>query len=225
MCGCFNKNFRTRQMAAEEGGELYLEPFVHIQREDENVHIQREDENVHIRREDEYGEGAESHNITTTVDGRRQLLDEGTSSVEAHPEPKMLELSEEGGKVIKASKTIDEALNEIDDSYGKHRQSKENNQPESTTETFIRENRSELKKAAKNHSDARNPGSEKQSTTSQIPWAEHSHGAVNRTVSLIKEKNKKSKIPQGVEDPALERVKREGVPLFLDSKGFQKMSQ
>ena len=71
-------------------------------------------------------------------------------------------LSEEGGKVIKASKTIDEALNEIDDSYGKHRQSKENNQQESTTNAVIRENRSELKKAAKNHSDARNPGSEKQ---------------------------------------------------------------
>jgi len=190
---------RTQQMMAEEGGELHLEPFVHIQREEED------------------GEGAESHNTTTSNEDRIQVLDEGNSSVQAHPETKTGEgeLSQ-GANVIQASKTIDEALNEIDDSYVKHQQSKENetkDQPEPTTqnETVIRENHSELNKVTQNHSDARMP-SENQNPN---PWVDHSHEAVNRTVSLMKEKNKKLKL----EEPALDRVKREGIPIFLESKG------
>ena len=199
----FNKNCRTQQMMAEEGGELHLEPFVHIQREEED------------------GEGAESHNTTTSNEDRIQVLDEGNSSVQAHPETKTGEgeLSQ-GANVIQASKTIDEALNEIDDSYVKHQQSKENetkDQPEPTTqnETVIRENHSELNKVTQNHSDARMP-SENQNPN---PWVDHSHEAVNRTVSLMKEKNKKLKL----EEPALDRVKREGIPIFLESKGFQQI--
>ena len=198
----FNKNCRTQQMMAEEGGELHLEPFVHIQREEED------------------GEGAESHNTTTSNEDRIQVLDEGNSSVQAHPETKTGEgeLSQ-GANVIQASKTIDEALNEIDDSYVKHQQSKENetkDQPEPTTqnETVIRENDSELNKVPKNHSDANRPASQNPN-----PWVEHSHEAVNRTVSLMKEKNKKLKL----EEPALDRVKREGIPIFLESKGFQEI--
>ena len=188
-------------MMAEEGGELHLEPFVHIQREDED------------------DEGAESHNTTTSVE-RIQVLDEGNSSAQAHSETKTGEgeLSQ-GANVIQASKTIDEALNEIDDSYVKHQQSKENetkDQPEPTTqnETVIRENDSELNKVPKNHSDANRPASQNPN-----PWVEHSHEAVNRTVSLMKEKNKKLKL----EEPALDRVKREGIPIFLESKGFQEI--
>ena len=203
-----------------EGEELHLQPFVHIQREDED------------------DEGAERQNTTTKVE-RINLLDEGTpGTVEAHPETEMGELSEEAN-VIKASKTIDEALNEIDDSYWKHQQSKEEErteeQPESTTQkqTLVGENQPEVKKGTKKNLDARKPDSEKQPAATQKlinpnPWAEHSHEAVNKTVSLLKEKNKKLKIEKGVEDieyPALERVKREGVPIFLDGKGFQKLLQ
>ena len=199
---------------------MHLQPFVHIQREDED------------------DEGAERQNTTTKVE-RINLLDEGTpGTVEAHPETDIGELSEEAN-VIKASKTIDEALNEIGDSYWKQQQSKEEErkeeQPESTTQkqTLVGENQPEVKKGTRKNLDVRKPDSEKQPAASQKlinpnPWAEHSHEAVNKTVSLMKEKNKKLKIEKGVEDieyPALERVKREGVPIFLDGKGFQKKLQ
>ena len=201
-------------MTGEEE-KLQLEPFVHIQRDDDG--------------EDE---GAESQNKTNHVDERILLLNAGNSSVQADPETKMGgegELSEEA-KVIKASKTIDEALNEVDDSYWKHQQSKDNetkDKPELATQnqTAIGENHSEVNEVTKNHSDARKP-SEKQSASQNTNlWEDHSHEAVNRTVSLIKEKNKKLKIERGVEeveDPARVRVKREGIPIFLESKGFQK---
>ena len=183
-------------MTAEEGGELHLEPFVHIQREDEL----------------EDGEGAERQNITINVE---RMLVEATEMGEGKlAQDQKIEGGEEAN-VIKASKTIDEALNEIDDSYWKTR----------VEDQKVRENHSEITKVKTYDSEARKP-SESQAAIKNAgekminpnPWADHSHEAVNRTVRLIKEKNKESKIE---EPPAIDRVKREGIPMFLESKGFQ----
>ena len=184
-------------MTAEEGGELHLEPFVHIQREDEL----------------EDGEGSEKQNMAINVE---RMLDEATEMGEGKlAQGEKIEGGEEA-HMIKASKTIDEALNEIDDSYWKTR----------VEHQKIRENHSEIAKVKTYDSEARKP-SESQAAIknagekmiSPNPWADHSHEAVNRSVRLIKEKNKESKIE---EPPALDRVKREGIPMFLDGKGLQK---
>ena len=184
-------------MTAGEGGELNLEPFVHIQREDEL----------------EDGEGAERQNITINVE---RMLVEATEMGEGKlAQDQKIEGGEEAN-VIKASKTIDEALNEIDNSYWKTR----------VEDQKVRENHSEIAKVKTYDSEARKPSDSQAAINNAAdkminpnPWADHSHEAVNRTVRLIKEKNKESKIE---EPPAIDRVKREGIPMFLESKGFQK---
>lgn len=180
---------RTNQMTAEEGGELQLEPFLHIQREaDED-----DDEVIQREADEEEDEGGERQNMTSNVE---RMLDEATEMREGKlAEGEKIEGGEEAN-VIKASKTIDEALNEIDDSYWKRRVGDQK-------ETLIREKYSETNEVTTNHSEARNSyenqpaiknAGEKMTKTN--PWSDHSHEEVNRTMRLIKEKNKASKIEE-----------------------------
>ena len=198
-----------------EGGQLHIEPFVHIEREE------NEEEGEKMNNVDEGNLGAHAQ----TEMGKVTLL-----QPEETPAREVLD----GDNVIKASKTIDEALNEIDDSYWKAQQSKENqtkleNRSESTSQfqdnAIVSEKHSEANKLTMNNSAAKKLSenkSESHKVLPPIPWADHNHEAVNRTVKLIKQKNKELKIGDDLESPALERVKREGMPVFLDNKGLEK---
>ena len=90
-----------------EGGQLHIEPFVHIEREE------KEEGGEKMNNVDEGNLGAHAQ----TEMGKVKLLQPDET-----PAREVLD----GDSVIKASKTIDEALNEIDDSYWKDQQSKEN---------------------------------------------------------------------------------------------------
>ena len=200
-----------------EGGQLHIEPFVHIEREEE----EKEEGGEKMNNVDEGNLGAHAQ----TEMGKVKLLEP-----EETPAREVLN----GDNVIKASKTIDEALNEIDDSYWKAQQSKENqtkleNRSESTSQfqdnAIVSEKQSEANKLTMNNSAARKLSenkSESHKVLPPIPWADHNHEAVNRTVKLIKQKNKELKIGDDLESPALERAKREGIPVFLDNKGLEK---
>ena len=196
-----------------EGGQLHIEPFVHIEREE------NEEEGEKMNNVDEGNLGAHAQ-----TEMGKLLQPEETPAREVL----------DGDSVIKASKTIDEALNEIDDSYWKAQQSKENqtkleNRSESTSQfqdnALVSEKHSEANKLTMNNSAARKLSenkSESHKVLPPIPWADHNHEAVNRTVKLIKQKNKELKIGDDLESPALERAKREGIPVFLDNKGLEK---
>ena len=203
----------------------FIEPYVHIEREEEN--------------------GETSEGVVLLDLGETQVLDEGFYS-QADPKEGTLQDYEidaainNTGTEIYALKTIDESFNEIEDSYWKRQHTNENKtksgdeyqgKTETQNQTVLRESFSETEYNSKEQTSEMWNQNHSKSIISTNP--DHGHEALDQSVKEkkkedldqsmreIKEKNKELNI--GDIDPSpLERVKRDGgVPVFLDNKGLR----
>ena len=206
----------------------FIEPYVHIEREQEN------------------GETGEGESLLDM--GETQVLDEGFDVHAGLMEGTLQDyeidaaINNTGTDIneIHALKTIDESLNEIEDSNWKRQHTNENKtksgdeyqgKTEAQNQTVLRESFSETE----HNSPKRTPEMWNQNHSKSIISTNPDHGyeALDKSVKEkkkedldqsmreIKEKNKELNI--GDIDPSpLERVKRDGgVPVFLDNKGLR----
>ena len=206
----------------------FIEPYVHIQREEENG---------------ETGEGVVLLDL-----GETQVLDEGFD-VHADPKEGTLQdyeidaaINNTGTEIneIEALKTIDESLNEIEDSYWKRQHTNENKtksgdeyqgKTETQNQTVLRESFSEAEYNSQKQTPEMWNQNHSKSIISTSP--DHSHEALDKrfkekkkedldqSMRVIKKKNKEMNIGD-IDPSALERVKRDGgVPVILDTKGLR----
>ena len=206
----------------------FIEPYVHIEREQEN------------------GETGEGESLLDL--GETQVLDEGFYS-QADPKEGTLQdyeidaaINNTGTEIneIYALKTIDESLNEIEDSYWKRQHTNENKtksgdeyqgKTETQNQTVLRESFSETEYNSKEQTSEMWNQNHSKSIISTNP--DHGHEALDKNVKemkkedldqsmrVIKEMNKEMNIGD-IDPSALERVKRDGgVPVFLDTKGLR----
>ena len=206
----------------------FIEPYVHIEREQEN------------------GETGEGESLLDL--GETQVLDEGfdvhADIKEGTPQDYDIDaaINNTGTEIneIDALKTIDESLNEIEDSYWKRQHNNENKtksgdeyqgKTETQNQTVFRESFSGTEYNSKeqtsemwnqNHSKSiisTNPDRRHEALDQSVK--EKKKEDLDQSMRVIKKKNKEMNI--GDIDPSvLERVKRDGgVPVFLDTKGLR----
>ena len=218
---------RTNEMTTEDKVP-FIEPYVHIEREQEN------------------GETGEGESLLDL--GETQVLDEGfdvhADIKEGTPQDYDIDaaINNTGTEIneIDALKTIDESLNEIEDSYWKRQHNNENKtksgdeyqgKTETQNQTVFRESFSGTEYNSKEQTSEMWNQNHSKSIISTSP--DHGHEALDQDVKekkkedldqsmrVIKKKNKEMNI--GDIDPSvLERVKRDGgVPVFLDTKGLR----
>ena len=218
---------RTNEMTSAEKVS-FIEPYVHIEREQEN--------------------GETGEDVVLLDLGETQVLDEGfdvhAGAMEGTLQDYEIDaaINNTGTEIdeIDALKTIDESLNEIEDSYWKRQHNNENKtksgdeyqgKTETQNQTVFRESFSGTEYNSKEQTSEMWNQNHSKSIISTNP--DHGYEALDQSVKekkmedldqsmrVIKAKNKEMNIGD-IDPSALERVKRDGgVPVFLDTKGLR----